>query len=50
LRDTTGTFKLPLIVAGCCEILGALLAIPSATIQRSEQDPGRDCDEKSIAV
>ncbi|CAB4042494.1 monocarboxylate transporter 12-like, partial [Paramuricea clavata] len=50
LRDTTGTFKLPLIVAGCFEILGALVSIPSATVQKREQDLGDNCENKSTAV
>jgi hypothetical protein len=50
LRDTTGTFKLPLIVAGCFEILGAIVSVPSATIQRREQDVGCNSENKSTAV
>jgi hypothetical protein len=50
LRDTTGTFKLPLIVAGCFEIIGALVSIPSATVQKREQDVGHNSENESTAV
>lgn len=37
LRDTTGAFKIPLIVFGCFEMLGAVISIPVATVPRLEQ-------------
>ncbi|XP_028401944.1 monocarboxylate transporter 10-like isoform X2 [Dendronephthya gigantea] len=36
LRDTTGTFKLPLIIAGCLEMLGALISLPVAGVNRDD--------------
>ena len=50
LRDTTGTFKIPLIVAGCFEILGVLICIPSITIQRREQYLTHKREAKGTAV
>ncbi|XP_028401917.1 monocarboxylate transporter 10-like [Dendronephthya gigantea] len=36
LRDATGTFKLPLIIAGCLEMLGALISLPVARVKRDD--------------
>ena len=50
LRDTTGTFKLPLIVAGCSEILGALICFPSVRAKKGEQDCTPACEDESAVA
>ncbi|XP_028417538.1 uncharacterized protein LOC114541948 [Dendronephthya gigantea] len=46
LRDATGTFKLPLIIAGCLEIVGALISFPVARVKIGDE-PGQDNHENS---
>ncbi|XP_028412639.1 uncharacterized protein LOC114535538 [Dendronephthya gigantea] len=46
LRDATGTFKLPLIIAGCLEIVGALISFPVARVKIGHE-PGQDNHENS---
>ncbi|XP_028401945.1 monocarboxylate transporter 10-like [Dendronephthya gigantea] len=41
LRDATGTFKLPLIIAGCLEMLGALISLPVARVKRGDVRPSQ---------
>ena len=33
LRDKTGTFKIPLILAGCLEIIGVVIAVPACFVK-----------------
>ena len=38
LKDTTGTFKISLILAGCLEITGVLIAFPAIFVTAKNDD------------